>query len=350
MKVLCIGSSSIEITCPVDGPVVEDANLKLVEKYECGGGNAGNIAYLFGKWGVDTYIASMVGADDLASKIKKEYETIGVKTDFVETTYDKGTSQTIVLLNKTNKNKVVLDLTNNSFLKKYAFNIEPDLIIADGNDYSASLATFDKYPKAISFLSVTNATNETIELCKYVNYIIFNKKSAESIANRKIDFNDSSTLVNVYNALKQRFSKAEIIITLGERGCVYSINSQVKIMPTLRVDVVDTNGAGSVFVGGFCYAMGRNFGLEKSIAYATIAASLSTTKMTSRLSIPSLVEVSNYYDSKFGSENNPNNESNTQNNTNSINMQTTLNDMNNNTNTSNGNTTEINNNDNSQNA
>lgn len=319
MKVLCIGNSNIEITCPVDGEVREGMNNLLLEKYECGGGNAGNIAYLFGKWGVESYIASLVGADDFASKIKKEYETIGVRTDFIETAYDKGTSQMIVLVNKMNKNKTILDLHNNAFLKKYAFNIEPDLIVSDGSDLGGSLAAFDRYPNKLSFLSVTKPTNESIELCKYVKYIIFNKNSAEAIADGKIDFNDSSTLVNVYNTLKQRFIKAEIIITLGERGCVYSINSQVKIMPTVRTEIIDTNGAGSTFVGGFAYAMGRNFGLEKAIAYATIAASLSTKKYTSRLSIPTLTEVSSYYDSKFGSNNNPNNETNSK----ETNMQTT---------------------------
>lgn len=334
MKVLCVGCSNIEITCPIEGALVEESNIRLVEKYECGGGNAGNIAYLFGKWGVETYIASMLGADDFASKIKKEYETIGVKTDFIETSYDKSTNQMLVLLNKTNKNKTILDLNSNAFLKKYAFNVEPDLIISDGTDRGGSLAAFDRYPNATSFLSLTNATNESIELCKYVKYIIFNKKSAETITNSKIDFNDSSTLVNIYNSLKQRFVKSEIIITLGERGCVYSINAQVKIMPPVRVEVVDTNGAGSVFVGTFAYAMGRNFGLEKSIAYATIAASLSTTKLTGRLSIPALVDVSNYYDSKFGSGNNPNNQD-----SNKVNMQTTTNSN-----------VEVNNNANSQNA
>lgn len=318
MKVLCVGNSNIETTCPVDGEIHEGMDLRLIEKYECGGGNAGNIAYLFGKWGVETYIASLVGADDFASKIKKEYETIGVKIDFIETAYDKGTSQTIVLVNKTNKNNIVLNLHNNGFLKKYAFNTEPDLIISDGSDLGGSLAAFDRYPKALNFLSVTNPTNEAIELCKYVKYIIFNKRSAEGITNKKIDFNDSRTLVNVYNTLKQRFFKSEIIITLGERGCVYSVNANVKIMPAVRTEVVDTNGAGSVFVGGFAYAMGRNFGLEKSIAYAVIASSLSTTKYTSRLSIPTLTEVSNYYDSKFGSNNNPNNQGNP----NEVNMQT----------------------------
>lgn len=344
MKVLCVGNSNIETTCPVDVEIHENDNLKLIEKYECGGGNAGNVAYLFGKWGVETYIASLVGADDFASKIKKEYETIGVKTDFIETAYDKGTSQVISLVNKTNKNNTIINLHNNAFLKKYAYNVEPDLIISDGSDLGGSLAAFDRYPKAISYLSVTNASNEAIELCKYVKYIIFNKSSAESLTNKKIDFNDSSTLVNVYNALKQRFVKSEIIITLGERGCIYSINANVKIMPAVRVDVVDTNGAGSTFVGAFAYGMGREFGLEKSIAYATIASSLSTTKYTSRLSIPSLTEVSNYYDSKFGSANNPNKNSKENNNA-SLNMNTNEQNQNNVSNVN----MEVNNNVNTQN-
>lgn len=305
MKVLCIGNSCIETTCPIDKQIVEEEEIKITEKYDCGGGNAGNIAYLLGKWGVETYIASMLGADDFANKIKKEYETIGVKTDFIETSFDRGTNQKVILVNKTNKSKIALDLNNNTLLKKYAFNVEPDLIVSDGTDYNASLAAFDRYSKAVSFLSITSPVTEAVEMGKYVNYIILNKKSAEAITNIKVDYNESSTIVNIYNKLKQKYQKAEIIVTLGERGCVYSINGQVKIMPTVRVEVVDTYGAGSVFVGAFAYAMGRNFGLEKSICYASIASALSTSKMTTRLSIPSLVEVSNYYDEKFGSVNNP---------------------------------------------
>ena len=87
-----------------------------------------------------------------------------------------------------------------------------------------------------------------------------------------------------------KFEKAEIIVTLGERGSMYAINGQVKIMPALKVGIVDTNGAGAVYGGAFAYGMGRDFGLEKSIAYATIAASLSTTKMTIRGGMPSVSE------------------------------------------------------------
>lgn len=306
MKILCIGNSCIETTCPVDKQVVENDNITVFEKYECGGGSAGNIAYLLGKWGVETYIASMLGADDFATKIKKEYEAIGVKTDFVETSFDRGTNQKIILVNKMNKNNIAIDINNNNLLKKYTFNVEPSCIVSDGTDYNASLTAFDRYSKAIRFLALSKYTNDGVEIGKYANYIIMNQSTAEDITKSKVDFNESGTLVNVYNKIKQKYLNSEIIITLGERGCVYSINGQVKIMPTIRVDVVDTSGAGNVFAGAFVYSMGRNFGLEKSIAYAIIASALCTSKMTSRQSIPSLVEVSNYYDSKFGSVNNPN--------------------------------------------
>jgi len=324
MKVLCIGESLLEITCPINDQIVEGQKLRLSEKIECGAGHAGNVAYLLGKWGVETYIASMMGADDAADKIKKEFETIGVKTDYIETSYDKSTSQNIVLVNKTNKNKSTYEIVSNFNLKKYSFSIEPNLIVADGNDFNATVAACDKYSTAKSFLLASRINNEILELCKYVNYIIFNKDTSEQMSNLKMDFNDSSSLVNVYNRLKQKYNKSEIIITLGEKGCVYSINSQVKIMPTVRTEVVDTNGAGDVFAGSFIYGIGRDFGLEKAIAYATIAASFSTTKMTSRMSIPSLTEVSTYYDNKFGAENNPNNQNiraNTEN-LNNMNMNT----------------------------
>ncbi len=300
MKVLSIGSSLLETTCPINELIGENKTMHLSERHECGGGHAGNIAYLMAKWGVESYVASMLGADDAASKIKKDFETIGVKTEYIETSYDKPTDKSLVLVNATSKNKTVFELSSNATLKKYSFGMEPDLIISDGKDLNATVAAFDKYPKALSFLIATRVSNEVLELGKYAKYIVFNKGTAEEFTNIQIDYNNSATLVNIYNKLKQKFSKAEIVVTLGERGSLYALNAQVKILPPVRVGIVDTNGAGDTFGGAFAYSIGRGFDLEKAVTYATIAASLSTTKLTSRLSIPSLTEVSNYYESKFG--------------------------------------------------
>ena len=81
MKVLVIGHSSYDISCPVDQYPVENTKYRLDGCVMCGGGPAANAAFLLGKWGVETYYAGVVGSDDFGTKIKKEFETIGVKTE-----------------------------------------------------------------------------------------------------------------------------------------------------------------------------------------------------------------------------------------------------------------------------
>ncbi len=306
MKIIVIGSSYLETTCQVKEAFKEGDIVRLDNHIDCGGGIAGNVAYLLGKWGMETYIASMIGADDAANKIKKEFESVGVRTDYIETSYDKPTGHSLVLINNSNKENTTFEVMSNAYLKKYSFTVEPDIIVTDGNDHNATIAAFDRYPRAQSYLIIRRLTDEVIELSKYAKFLIFNQRCAEIVSNMKIDFNNSSTLVNVYNKLKQKYNNAEIIITLGNKGSIYSINSNVKIMPPAKFELVDTNGAGDIYAGAFIYGMANNFGLEKSIAYATIAASISTSRLSARNSMPSLNEVSNYYDGKFGAQNNPN--------------------------------------------
>ncbi len=306
MKIIVIGNSRLETTCQINASFKEGDNVRCENRIECGGGVAGNIAYLLGKWGIETYIASMLGADDFATKIKKEFASVGVRTDYIETSYDKSTGQALILSNTANKTITSFDIASNAYLKKYSFTVAPDIIVTDGNDHNAIVSAYDKFPQAQSYMVIKRITTETDELARYSKFLILNQSSAEALTKMTINFNDSGTLVNVYNKLKQKYNNAEIVIMLGERGSVYSINSNVKIMPPAKMEYVDGYGAGEVYAGALIYGMANNFGLEKSIAYATIAASISTTKPSARNSIPSLNEVSSYYDAKFGAQNNPN--------------------------------------------
>ena len=74
MKILCIGHSSWDMTVPVDEYPIENTKYRYNEKYQAGGGPASNAAYLLGKWGMDTVIATSIGSDDFGTKIKKEFQ------------------------------------------------------------------------------------------------------------------------------------------------------------------------------------------------------------------------------------------------------------------------------------
>ena len=115
----------------------------------------------------------------------------------------------------------------------------------------------------------------------------------------KFDFNNPQSLVNIYTKLQNKYPNSNLTITLEEHGCLYTSGNEIKIMPGLKLTPVDTTGAGDIFHGAFTYGLANGFDMDKIVTFANIAAGLSVTKMGSRLSIPSLSEVMDYYNARF---------------------------------------------------
>ena len=301
MTILSIGRTSYDISCPVDEYPVEGTKYLLSEKIESGGGTAANVAYLLGKWGETSYFAGVVGSDDYGSQIRKELEQAMVKTDLMENSYEIGTPLSIILVNKKNGTRTRFDVVGATQpqLKKYEYNIVPDVIFTDGKEYSATINALNKFPKAISVLDAGRVDRDLLELCKYVQYIVCSKGFAEAVSGIKIDYNNSATLVQVYKKLKDRYPNNNIIVTLEEMGAMYTFNGEIKIMPGIKTKVVDPSCSGDIFHGTFVYCLANNFDIEKAITYSNITAGLSVGKMGGRTSIPNLKEVINYYNQKF---------------------------------------------------
>ena len=67
-----------------------------------------------------------------------------------------------------------------------------------------------------------------------------------------------------------------IVVTLGERGAVYADkNGEAGVCPALRVDVVDTTGAGDAFFAGVAIGLtyGKTVG-ESCVIGTRLAASV----------------------------------------------------------------------------
>lgn len=300
MKILCIGHSSWDMTVPVDDYPIENTKYRFSEKYSAGGGPASNAAYLLGKWGIETVIATTIGSDDFGTKIKKEFQDIKVNTEYIETNYEKETSFSFILINKKNGSRTVFNVaTEHPALKKLNYDFTPDIIFTDGHDYGATQNAISKYQNAISVIDAGRITPELLELCKYIKYIVCSKGFAETVTGMKFDFNNPQSLVNVYTKLQNKYPNSNLTITLEEHGCLYTSGNEIKIMPGLKLTPVDTTGAGDIFHGAFTYGLANGFDMDKIVTFANIAAGLSVTKMGSRLSIPSLSEVMDYYNARF---------------------------------------------------
>ena len=303
MKVLCVGQSTFDVTTKIDKFPEEGSVTSFNEVYECGGGPAANAAYLLGKYKVDSYLGSMVGDDTFGNTIRKELEKVGVHTEYMEIAYEKRTALSYILLNEKEKKRTILNVNKEKLvMKKTEFPMDPDLVLIDSFDYGASLAAFNKYANKITVIDAKIANSETIELCKYAKYIIASKDFASYVSGVKIDFNNPNSLVNCYSALLNKFPNRNIIVTLGDKGAMYLMDNQIKVMPGLKVNEVDATGAKDIFCGSFAYALLKGYDIEKTVTFANIASGLSVVKIGGRTSIPEYDEIMKYFLQKYPDE------------------------------------------------
>ncbi|MFH1132575.1 MAG: PfkB family carbohydrate kinase, partial [Pseudomonadota bacterium] len=82
-----------------------------------------------------------------------------------------------------------------------------------------------------------------------------------------------------------------VVVTMGKEGCMGLDNGKIARQSAFSVKAVDTNGAGSVFWGGFCFGLLNKWPFEKCLKVASIAAALSCRELGARAGIPSLAEV-----------------------------------------------------------
>ncbi len=73
-----------------------------------------------------------------------------------------------------------------------------------------------------------------------------------------------------------------VAITMGAEGCVIASAEKTAHVPSLRVSVVDTTGAGDAFMGGLSYALLRGFDHEHAGLFANACAALCCTKVGAR--------------------------------------------------------------------
>lgn len=297
IKTLSLGQANYDIYVNVDDYPKEGSKDRFINKIGCGGGTACNVAYMLAKWGISSTFAGVIGNDVYGTRIRKELESVGVDTRYIETSYEKDTVLSFVLVDNKNKVPTTFDVADEFVkLKKFDFDFQPDLVILDGNDTYASKSTIERFPKAITVLRATRFNQDIANLALKVNYLVCSLDFVSGHLKTIIDSNNVQSLVNAYIELKNRYEHQNIIITLGNNGAMYMVDDQIKISPSLKMNVVDTSGCGDIFTGAFSYGIASNFTLEKSIKYGNIAAGLAVRVVGGRLSIPKLDEVNKIYE------------------------------------------------------
>lgn len=294
MKILCMGHISYDITFPVDEFIVENTKTRVKERVECGGGPASNAAYLLGKWGSEVYIAGLVGDDPYGKRIVEEFEKANVNTKYLEVRHNYKTSNSIIINNLSNSSRTVLSYRESeAHMNPIKLDFEPDIILIDAHEYDESVRLLEKYPNAISIIDAGSAREEVIKLAKKVNYVVCSKVFAEDVSGVKIDYDNEQTIIDLYHKLEKEF-QGIIVVTLEDKGALYKYEGNIGIMDALKVDALDSTGAGDLFHGAFTYGVSKCYNLNTVLTIATVAGGISVKRIGGRNSVATKEEMRMY--------------------------------------------------------
>lgn len=300
LKAMVVGRACYDINLIYDKPPVEGTTLEFPQKQGCAGGTGNNMAQCLAKWGINTTFACVLGNDIYGQRIKEELSKARIDTRFIEPSYENDTTLSIVMVNKSTTNHIIHNVYDKYVsLKKCDIDFSPDLLLCDGYDIIQAKNLAERFPKAISVLDASIILPSVANAIPKFKYAILTIEMAEAITKVKTDYQNPESLVRLYQHLKKKYLNTEIVVTLGIKGALYSINNEIKITPSLKVDVKDTNGSGSVFRAAFAHTIASGGDVEKAVKIGCIAGSLSTREYCIKNSIPTYEEIKNIYEQNY---------------------------------------------------
>lgn len=234
------------------------------------GGAPVNFAYHAGQFGIDTMAVSAIGNDKLGEDTIAEMNGKHLNHIFPSVPYPTGSVQ--VSLDE--KGVPAYDIKENVAWDNIPFTNEIESVarscravcfgsLAQRNAVSRNtirkfiestpsgcIRIFDINLRQNFYTS--NVIRDSLELC---NILKINDEEI-MLVSRMFNY-DSSNIENVCRTIMEDFSLKMVILTCGTKGSYIFTKGGVSFMPTPKVNVADTVGAGDSFTGSFCAAILR---------------------------------------------------------------------------------------------
>ncbi len=295
-EIICIGNTSYDITAYIDGYPEENNKYMTHEFNECPGGPAANASYLIAKWGEKSVIVSLTGTD-IYSRISEEtLKGMGVDTSNLLMDPEIKSAISLITVNRETGSRTLINRNKLDQIKDYSSvrldKYSPSVLLFDGYELETSIRAMEMFPDAASVLDAGSLRRETEILAGKVDYLVCSEKFAESYTG--IDNLHMGKNCRKAFEILEKLCPNTVVITIGEKGMIYKKNNDVTVMPSFKVNALDTTGAGDIFHGAFAYGLLKKMDIESNLKFSSATAALSATRRGGMTSIPALDEVRNF--------------------------------------------------------
>ena len=288
MKLAVVGSINTDMTVtaeriPLKGETLMGDSLSYIP-----GGKGANQAVAMAKLGAEVEMFGCVGDDDNGRRMLDNLNKVGVKTEHIQVLEGVPTGIAMITVGDNDNTIIVVPGANGKVDKAYVDGIKDELVIKAIDRHNESIAVHYIaefcYEKNIPVvLNPAPAAEVPMDIIDKVTYVTPNEHEAVLI------FGDE---LSTENLLKKYPEK--LVITQGSRGVSTCLkNGEVLTVPARKANVVDTTGAGDTLNGAFSVRIAAGDDVKSALAYANVAASLSTEKFGAQTGMPTAEEVAN---------------------------------------------------------
>ena len=291
-KIFVLGSMNMDMVMQAERLPLAGETIRGTGFFLNAGGKGANQAVAVKRSGGALKFCACVGDDVFGERLINTLREYEVDTENVRTI--DGTSSGLAQITVVNgNNRIILYGGANECLdaegaeRFLAEAVKGDIFLTQLETAPAVVLRSLETAKARGMQTNLNpapAQNFSSEMLKFTDILIPNETEAMSISG-KTDIEEAAL------ALSERVK--EVIVTVGDKGCICSRGGSVSLHPCPQVSVVDTTAAGDTFCGAFAARLGKGYSMEESVGYALKAASLAVTKRGALQSIPSENEVLN---------------------------------------------------------
>jgi ribokinase len=296
-KIYVIGSSNTDMVIkseklPAPGETILGGTFLMNA-----GGKGANQAVAAAKLEAEVVFVSKVGNDVFGKEAVEGFKSVGINTDYVFTDETNPSGVALILVDAKGENSIAVASGANG-------NLQPEEVaqilphINEGDIVLLQLETpIPTVEYAIEACHKKGATvilnpapaqslNESI--FQYLTLITPNETEAEILTGIKVTELESAK--KAADALRAK-GVSNVIITLGAKGAYFQNTENQLLIPSQKVEAVDSTAAGDVFNGALSVALSENKNYQDAIAFACKAAAISVTRMGAQASAPTRNEI-----------------------------------------------------------
>ena len=295
-KITVIGSLNYDVILKIPRLPFKGETLTANGAAFSAGGKGANQAVQAAKLKTPTYMVGCVGTDASADFLVNTEKEYGVNVDYIRKVPGSSGMGVINAVEDGSVYACIVRGANFEVTKEDVDNAMPILkesgVCILQNEIPVEIIAYaiDKAKEAgcIVVLNAAPAIELPEECLSKVDILVVNEVEAEFYCHEKID-----SVEKAKTEIKKMAEKYNnnVIFTLGKDGAVAYENGTIEFIPAMKVDAIETTGAGDSYIGAVSHSIIEGKSLIEACKFATKCSAITVCRMGAQPSMPTLEDV-----------------------------------------------------------